>query len=233
MMGNGIQSDDYTCGILMKGLCLTNRIGDGFKLLQVMKTRGITPNTVIYNTLIHALCKNGKIGRARSLMRDLVEPSDVTFNILLSAYCGEGSLVQALVMLEKSFNKGYIPDVITVIKVVGLLCNNGRVSEAVELLERIEERGGGRVENGWKILEVMNNDKQVSAFHISPYNGVIYGFYKETRLEEALAFLRKVENLFPLAVDRSVKMAILVNQGRSMIRWSRRVFCQVLLFMQT
>ncbi|KAH0633629.1 hypothetical protein KY284_036415 [Solanum tuberosum] len=92
---------------------------------------------------------------------------------------------------------------------------------------------GGRVENGWKILEVMNNDKQVSAFHISPYNGVIYGFYKETRLEEALAFLRKVENLFPLAVDRSVKMAILVNQGRSMIRWSRRVFCQVLLFMQT
>uniref|UniRef100_M1AVN4 Pentatricopeptide repeat-containing protein, mitochondrial n=1 Tax=Solanum tuberosum TaxID=4113 RepID=M1AVN4_SOLTU len=141
-MGNGIQSDDYTCGILMKGLCLTNRIGDGFKLLQVMKTRGITPNTVIYNTLIHALCKNGKIGRARSLMRDLVEPSDVTFNILLSAYCGEGSLVQALVMLEKSFNKGYIPDVITVIKVVGLLCNNGRVSEAVELLERIEERGG-------------------------------------------------------------------------------------------
>ncbi|KAH0738363.1 hypothetical protein KY290_037068 [Solanum tuberosum] len=312
MMGNGIHGDDYTYGILMKGLCLTNRIGDGFKLLQVMKTRGITPNTVIYNTLIHALCKNGKVGRARSLMRDLVEPSDVTFNILISAYCGEGSLVQALVMLEKSFNKGYIPDVITVTKVVGLLCNNGRVSEAVELLERVEERGGivdvvayntlingfcrlgkvkvgcrllkemelkgcmpnadtynglisglcdskifdlalemfnemkrvginwnfvtydtlihglcsgGRVENGLKILEVMKNDKRVSAFHISPYNGVIYGFYKENRLEESLAFIRKMENLFPRAVDRSMRILDFCENGN--IGEARRIYDQM------
>ncbi|XP_015088000.1 pentatricopeptide repeat-containing protein At2g17525, mitochondrial [Solanum pennellii] len=312
MMGNGIQGDHYTYGILMKGLCLTNRIGDGFKLLQVMKTRGITPNTVIYNTVIHALCKNGKVGRARSLMRDLVEPSDVTFNILISAYCGEGSLVQALVMLEKSFSKGYIPDVITVTKVVGLLCNNGRVSEAVELLERVEERGGivdavayntlingfcrlgkvkvgcrllkemelkgcmpnadtynglisglceskmldlalemlnemkrvginwnfvtydtlihglcsgGRVENGLKILEVMKDDKGVSTVHISPYNNVIYGFYKENRLEEALVFLRKMENLFPRAVNRSVRILGFCENGN--IDEARKVYDQM------
>ncbi|RXH88004.1 hypothetical protein DVH24_037649 [Malus domestica] len=47
MMESGIEGDGYTFGILMKGLCLTNRIGDGFKLLQAMKTRGITPNTVL------------------------------------------------------------------------------------------------------------------------------------------------------------------------------------------
>lgn len=312
MMGSGIQGDDYTYGILMKGLCLTNRIGDGFKLLQVMKTHGITPNTVIYNTLIHALCKNEKVGRARSLMTELVEPSDVTFNILISAYCGEGNLVQALVMLEKSFSKGYIPDVITVTKLVQLLCNDGRVSEAVEVLERVEERGGivdvvayntlingfcrlgkvkvgcrllkemelkgclpnadtynglisglcdskmldfalemfnemkrvgiswnfvtydtlihglclvGRVENGLKILEVMEDDKGVSVFHISPYNGVIYGFYKENRLEEALAFLRKMENLFPRAVDRSTKILGFCENGN--IGEARRVYYQM------
>lgn len=64
----------------------------------------------------------------------------MTFNILISAYCGEGDLVQALVMLEKSFSEGYIPEVITVTKLVQLLCNDGRVSEAVEVLERVEER---------------------------------------------------------------------------------------------
>jgi len=47
--------------ILMKGLCLTNRITEGFKLLQVMKSGVVKPNTVIYNTLLHALCKNGKV----------------------------------------------------------------------------------------------------------------------------------------------------------------------------
>ncbi|KAM1659607.1 hypothetical protein TB1_002700 [Malus domestica] len=71
MMESGIEGDGYTFGILMKGLCLTNRIGDGFKLLQAMKTRGITPNTVVYNTLLHALCKNKKVGRARSLMNEM------------------------------------------------------------------------------------------------------------------------------------------------------------------
>lgn len=71
MMGSGVEGDGYTFGILMKGLCLTNRIGDGFKLLQVMKSREIIPNTVIYNTLLHALCRNGKVGRARSLMNEI------------------------------------------------------------------------------------------------------------------------------------------------------------------
>ncbi|CAN4080016.1 unnamed protein product [Withania somnifera] len=312
MMGTGIQGDDYTYGILMKGLCLTNRIGDGFKLLQVMKTRGVMPNTVIYNTLMHALCKNGKVGRARSLMRELAEPSDATFNILTSAYCGEGNLVQALVMLEKSFSKGYIPDVITVTKVVELLCNKGRASEAVEVLEKVEERGGivdvvayntliygfcrlgkarvgccllkemeskgclpnrdtynglisglcdskmldlaldmfnemkrvginwnfvtynilinglcsgGRVEDGLKIMELMEDDKGASAFPISPYNGVIYGFYKENRLEEALAFLRKMEYLFPRAVDRSIRILCFCENGN--MGEARRVYDQM------
>ncbi|KAJ8558226.1 hypothetical protein K7X08_004992 [Anisodus acutangulus] len=308
MMGSGIQGDAYTYGILMKGLCLTNRICDGFKLLQVMKIRGITPNTVIYNTLIHALCKNGKVGRARSLMRELVEPSDVTFNILISAYCREGSLVQALVMLEKSFSKGYIPDVITVTKVVELLCNHGRASEAVDVLERggvvdvvayntlingfcrlgkvkvgcrllkeMELKGclpnadtynglisglcdskmldlaldmfnemkrvginwnlvtydtlihglclGGRVEDGLKIMDLLEDDKGASTFHSSPYNGVIYGFYKENRLKEALAFLRKMENLFPRAVDRSVRILGLCENGS--IDEARRVYDQM------
>ncbi|CDP01779.1 unnamed protein product [Coffea canephora] len=142
MMGSGVQGDDYTYGILMKGLCLTNRIVDGFKLLQVMKTRGIRPNVVVYNTLIHALCKNGKVGRARSLMSDMEMPNDVTFNTLISAYCREENLVQALVVLEKSFSSGFVPDVVTVTKVVETLCNAGRAFDAVEILERVEGMGG-------------------------------------------------------------------------------------------
>ncbi|XP_015889588.3 pentatricopeptide repeat-containing protein At2g17525, mitochondrial [Ziziphus jujuba] len=300
MMGSGVDGDDYTFGILMKGLCLTNRIGDGFKLLQVMKSRGITPNTVIYNTLLHALCKNGKVGRARSLMNEIEEPSDVTFNVLISGYCAEENLVQALVLLEKCFSSGFVPDVVTVTKVLELLCNVGRVAEAVEIIERVESRGGtidvlayntlmkgfcksgkvkvgirilkemeikgclpnvdtynvlisgfcevgmldsaldlfndmktdgikwnfatfdtlirglcsgGRTEDGYKILELMEESMGVAGGRINPYNSVIYGLYKESRSDDGLTFLTSMEKLFPRAVDRSLRILNLCKEG--------------------
>ncbi|CAK9156303.1 unnamed protein product [Ilex paraguariensis] len=314
MMKGGVLGDDYTYGILMKGLCLTNRIGDGFKLLQVMKTRGVTPNAVLYNTLIHALCKSGKlgIGRARSLMNEMVEPNDVTFNILISAYCREENLVQALVILEKCFSTAFVPDVVAVTKMVEILCNAGRVAEAVDILERIENRGGkldvvayntlikgfcslGKVkvgcrflkemerkgclpnvdtynvlissfcacgildsaldlfnemkmigincnfvtydtlirglcagekmEEGFKILELMEEVKGGSAGHISPYNSIIYGLYKENRLDEALKFLTKLEKLFPKAVDRNLKILGFCEEGS--VEDAKRVYDQM------
>ncbi|KAK2657649.1 hypothetical protein Ddye_010701 [Dipteronia dyeriana] len=302
MMASGVQGDDYTYGILMKGLCATNRIADGFKLLQAIKTRSMKPTVVIYNTLIHGLCKNGKlgIGRSRSLMNEMEEPNDVTFNILVSAYCKEENLVNALVMLEKSFSFGFVPDVVTVTKVVELLCNVGRAMEAVEILERVESKGGvvdvvayntlikgfcrlgkvkvgyrflkemerkgclpnvdtyntlisgfcefgmldsalamfddmktdginwnfvtfdtlikglcsgGRIEDGFKILELMEDTKEGSKGRISPYNSAIYGLYKENQWDEALEFLTKMEKLFPRAVNRSLRILGLCEEG--------------------
>ncbi|WJZ96860.1 hypothetical protein VitviT2T_015507 [Vitis vinifera] len=313
MMMNGVSGDDYTFGILMKGLCLTNRIGDAFKLLQVMKSRGKTPNTVIYNTMIHALCKNGKVGRARSLMNEMVEPSDVTFNVLISAYCQEENLVQALVLLEKSFSMGFVPDVVTATKVVGILCKAGRVTEGVEVLERVESMGGvvdvvayntlikgfcmlgkakvghrvlkdmeikgclpnvdtynilasgycdsgmldsaidlfndmktdginwnfmtydtlirglcsgGRMEDGFKILELMEESRGGAGGRISPYNSIIYGLYKKNQFEEALEFLTKMEKLFPRAVDRSLRILGFCNEGS--IGDAKRVYDQMI-----
>ncbi|KAF5735879.1 pentatricopeptide repeat-containing protein [Tripterygium wilfordii] len=312
MMRSGVQGDDYTFGILMKGLCFTNRIGDGFKLLQVMKSRGLRPNTVIYNTLIHALCKNGKVGRARSLMNEVEEPNDVTFNILVSGYCREQDLVQALVLMEKSFSLGFVPDVVTVTKVVELLCNVGRVMEAVEILERMESKGGvvdvvayntlikglcrtgkvkaghgflkvmeskgclptvdtynmlisgfcesgmlnlaldlfnemktdgiiwnfdtcdmlirglcseGRMEDGFKILELMEETKAGSRGHSSPYNSVLYGFYKNNDRDQAVEFLKKMGKLFPKAVDRSLQILSFCEKG--CIEDAKRVYDQM------
>ncbi|XP_052195272.1 pentatricopeptide repeat-containing protein At2g17525, mitochondrial [Diospyros lotus] len=312
MMGCGVQGDEYTFGILMKGLCLTNRIDEGFKLLSVMKSRGMTPNTVIYNTLLHALCKNGKVGRARSLMNEIVKPNEVTFNILISAYCREENLVQALVLLEKSFSNEFVPDVITVTKIIEVLCNDGRVAEAVEVLERVESKGStvdvvtyntlikgfcrigkvklavrflqemeikgclpnvdtynafirgfcesrmldsaldmfhemkmagiswnfmtydtlinglcsvGRVGDGFKILELMEESKGGSRGCISPYNGVIYGLYRENRLDEAFEVLTKMGKLFPRAVDRSSKILGFCEEGS--IKDAKRVYDQM------
>ncbi|KAK8532218.1 hypothetical protein V6N13_131553 [Hibiscus sabdariffa] len=312
MMPRGVQGDDYTFGILMKGLCLTNRIADAFKLLQLIKSSTVKPNAVVYNTLIHALCKNGKVGRARSLMNELDDPSVVTFNILISAYCKEENLVQALVLLEKSFAMGFVPDKVTLTKVLKILCDVGRVAEAFEVLEKVESKGGeadvvaynilikgycsigkvklgqrlskemgrkgclpnadtynilisgfcesdmldsaldmfnemkadgiswnfvtydtlikglcsaGRMEDGFTILELMEESKMGSGGRVSPYNSVLYGLYKSNCLEKALEFLSKMQNLFPRAVDRSLRILEFCKEGR--VEDAKRVYDEI------
>ncbi|XP_047310987.1 pentatricopeptide repeat-containing protein At2g17525, mitochondrial [Impatiens glandulifera] len=314
MMESGVVGDDYTYGIMMKGLCSTNRIDEGFKLLAAMKSHGRTPSTVIYNTLLNGLCKNKKVGRARSLMNEMGNPNEVTYNILISAYCREENVVQALVMLEKCFDNGITPDVITVTKLVEILCNEGRLNEAVEVLEKMEVKGGkldvvayntllkgycmarksniavkflkgmemkgylpdvgtyntiirglfesgdpnkaidlshemktagivwnfetynvliaglcsiGRTDEGLKILELMEEEnKRGSCYRIGPYNSIIYGLYKESRLDEAIEFLNKMGKLFPRAVDRTVKILNLCEEGR--IEDAKKIYDQMI-----
>ncbi|KAL5713768.1 hypothetical protein ACHQM5_015816 [Ranunculus cassubicifolius] len=312
MMRCGVVGDCYTFGILMKGLCLTNKIDEGFKLLTLMKSRGVGPNTVIYNTLIYGLCRNGNVGKGKSLMSEMVEPNEVTYNILISAYCGEGNLIQALLLLDKCFDGSFVPDVITVTKVVDILCEKGRVTEAVEIMEKVSERGGtvdtvaytalikgfciigkpkigqrflkemeskgclpnvktytvlisgfcesgkldsaldmfsemktdairpnfitydtlirglcsgGRMDDGFMVLDEMEESRGRGG-RISPYNSVIYGFYKENRSSEGLKFLTDLGSLFPKAVEKTLRVLGFCEEGT--VRDAKKVYDEMI-----
>ncbi|GJT69060.1 pentatricopeptide repeat-containing protein [Tanacetum coccineum] len=218
MMECGVEGDMYTYGTLMKGLCLTNRVSDGFKLLQVMKNKGVIPNVVVCNTLIHALCKNGKfgIGRARSLISEMFVPNDVTFNILITAYCKQDNIVQALVMLEKCFHLGFVPDVITITKVLEILCRNDRVAEAVEVLERVEMKGGKIDVVAYNTLvKGFCNLRKPKAARRFLKEMELKGGFLSNRIDEALEFLTKMGSQFPRAIDRSTHILAFCEQGKT------------------
>ncbi|KAI4386867.1 hypothetical protein MLD38_004754 [Melastoma candidum] len=210
MMECGVEGDIYTYGILMKGLCSTNRIADGFKLLQAMKKSSLNPNAVVYNTLLHALCRNGKVGRARCMMRNMEELNDVTFNIMISAYCKDRNLVQALVMLEKCLASGFMPDIIAVTKVLELLCSAGRMTEGVEVLERLESEGrqidfvaynvlvkgfclAGKVRVGYGLLKEM--ERKGCLPNVQTYNLLISGFCDAEMLDSAVDLFNEMKRI--------------------------------------
>ncbi|XVF16041.1 hypothetical protein REPUB_Repub09cG0207400 [Reevesia pubescens] len=225
----------------MEGLCLTNRIADAFKLLQLIKSSPVKPKTVILNTLIHALCKNGKVGRARSLMNEMQDPNDVTFNVLISAYCKEENLVLALVFLEKSFTMGFVSNVVKLglrllkemehkgcllnadiynILISGF-CESRVLDSALDMFNEMKTDGiswnfvtydtlikglcsAERMEDGFKILVLME---------------------EENHLEEAFEFLFKMQNLFPSAVDRSLRILEFCDEGK--VEDAKRVYDQM------
>ncbi|KAH6804191.1 hypothetical protein C2S51_032438 [Perilla frutescens var. frutescens] len=216
IMGTGLKGDDYTYGILMKGFDLMNRIGDGFKLLQIMKNHGVKVNVVVYNTLIHALCKNGKVGRARSLMNEMDKFSDVSFNILISAYwkvkagCG---------FLRQMEMEGCLPNTETYNVLIEGLCESGMLDLALYMFHEMKRAG---TRDGLELFELMLEDKGGSGGRVSSYNIILYGLYKDNHLGKALEFLNYMGNWFPHDVGHT--LTILKFCQDSNVDESKQVF---------
>ncbi|KAK7264631.1 hypothetical protein RJT34_32240 [Clitoria ternatea] len=84
----------------------------------------------------------------------------------------------------------------------------------------------GRIEDGFSILELMEESKEGSRGHISPYNSIICGLCKKNHFDEAVEFLTKMGNLFPRAVDRS--LGILEHCKEGTIEDAKRVYDQMI-----
>ena len=85
---------------------------------------------------------------------------------------------------------------------------------------------GGRMEDGFKILEIMEESKERSRGRLSPYDSVLYGLYKKNQLDDALTFMAQMGKLFPRAVDRSLRILSLCEEGA--IEDAKKVFGQIL-----
>ncbi|KAK7310689.1 hypothetical protein RJT34_08349 [Clitoria ternatea] len=53
--------DVYSFGIMMKGCCEVGDLMKGFQLLAMLDQMDLSPNVVIYTTLIDGCCKNGDV----------------------------------------------------------------------------------------------------------------------------------------------------------------------------
>jgi pentatricopeptide repeat protein len=68
-------------------------------LFYQMMQQGISPNVVIYNSIIHALCKTGAMDKADVLLRQMVHkggrPDNKTYNSLIHGYSTHGQWMEA------------------------------------------------------------------------------------------------------------------------------------------
>ncbi|QHO24656.1 Pentatricopeptide repeat-containing protein [Arachis hypogaea] len=197
---------------VVEGLCKAGRVTEAAEVLDRVECMGASLDVVAYNTLIKGFCGVGKVKVGIHFLKQMESrgslPNVDTYNILISGFCYSGMLDLALDLFNDMKTDGIRWNFATFDTIIRGLCSKGRIDE------------------GFSILELMEESKEGSGGHISPYNSIIYGLFKQNRFDEAVEFLTKLGKMFPRAVDRSMTIFEHCKQGS--IDDAKRVYDQMI-----
>lgn len=104
------------------------------------------PDVVSYGTMINALTKKGKLGKAMELYRAMWEtgrnPDVKICNNVIDALCFKKRIPEALQVFKEMSERGCSPNVVTYNSLLKHLCKIRRREKVWELVEEMEQKGG-------------------------------------------------------------------------------------------
>ncbi|CAI8618498.1 unnamed protein product [Vicia faba] len=161
----------YSYSLLMSAFCEGGRMGDCEKMWKEMRKKEIEPDVVSYNTIIGGFCKIGDVGKAEEFFREMglvgIDATVSTYENLVKGYCNVEDVDSAVLVYKDMLRKDFRPDALTLDMVVRLLCDRGRVEEAMEFFR-----------SGVADFDLVPKEKS--------YEALIKGLCFEGRMEEAL-----------------------------------------------
>lgn len=99
------ESNGYTYGYLVKGLCERGRVNEGMKYLKEMREKGLLPTSGIYMTTICSLAMERRFEEGKEVMMDMLEngmKADLlTYRTFLEGLCREGRVDEAFECLDE------------------------------------------------------------------------------------------------------------------------------------
>ncbi|XP_074286107.1 uncharacterized protein LOC141611471 isoform X1 [Silene latifolia] len=142
----GIQPSLVNYSSMFKGLCRSDDSAGTLRLLQHMEsTAPFKPNVVIYNTIIHTLCKNKLLPQALSLFKEMttknISPNVITYTNLIRGLFSLGHWNHAKVLWTEMLANNIAPNVHTYNILVDMYCKEGNVHEARAIFGLMSKRG--------------------------------------------------------------------------------------------
>ncbi|KAK1318199.1 Pentatricopeptide repeat-containing protein [Acorus calamus] len=125
---------------------MLGRMDDADCLMNEMREKGFTPELVVYEARIAALCDVGRANDAvRVLEVDMVDsdcvPMVTTYNMVMEGLCKEGKSTMAMQYLNKMTRQvGCVMDEDTYRILIEGLCREGKFLDACHVLERMSNR---------------------------------------------------------------------------------------------
>lgn len=162
----------------------------------------LRPNTCIFNILVKHHCRNGDLGAAFEVVREMKTakvsyPNLITYSTLIGGLCESGKLKEAIELFEEMVSKDKIlPDALTYNILINGFCQGGKVDRARPIIEFMKSNGCNP--------------------NVFNYSVLMNGFCKEGRLQEAKDVFDEMKSLGmkPDTVSYTTLINCLCRTGR-------------------
>uniref|UniRef100_A0A803LZS2 Pentatricopeptide repeat-containing protein n=1 Tax=Chenopodium quinoa TaxID=63459 RepID=A0A803LZS2_CHEQI len=222
--------------ILMKGLCQDGRLYEATHLLYSMLWRisqkGCGEDIVVYRILLDSLCENKQISEAleilgKILRKGLRAPKIRTKLKDLSHLRDTEDIGQAKLLINEALIGGAVPSSASYTAVLTDLYNEGKISEANKVLDKMREKGyrpslriyeskvsalcmAGRVDEAGQMIEEEMLKKDCVPNSLV-YCIVVKGFCDEGKTNLAISFLEKMDRQKGCSPDKET-FSVIVNR---------------------
>lgn len=134
MKSIGIQPNDVTYTVLIKGYCQEGLIEKAIEILNLMKQEGAQPNIRTYNTILRGCMRCGKLSKSRQLISEMknngIEPDITSYEYFIKCLCFYLKVKEAWRLAVQLKNKGiYQASIFSAIATSAALANKFRLAE--------------------------------------------------------------------------------------------------------
>ncbi|KAL1215071.1 Pentatricopeptide repeat-containing protein [Cardamine amara subsp. amara] len=137
---------------LLFGWSVQRNVKEARRVIQDMKSAGITPDLFCFNTLLTCLCErnvdrnpSGLVPEALNIMLEMksykIQPASISYNVLLSCLGRTRRVKESCQILEQMKRLGCDPDTASYYFVVRVLYLTGRFGKGNQMVDEMIERG--------------------------------------------------------------------------------------------
>eukprot|EP00933_Yihiella_yeosuensis_P022223 TRINITY_DN17492_c0_g1_i1.p1 TRINITY_DN17492_c0_g1~~TRINITY_DN17492_c0_g1_i1.p1 ORF type:complete len:862 (+),score=242.26 TRINITY_DN17492_c0_g1_i1:277-2862(+) len=199
---------------IIKGFTMSKQSDKVATLYKEMKARGISCNTITYNTMLNALAKCGKMEGVPQLLADMeadsprVEPDIVTYSTIVKGYCMAGDLDKGLEVLSVMKGGKVKPDEVMYNSLLDGCARLQRLDMALTLLEEMKKNRitpsnytlsiackllgrAKRIDEAFELVESISRQYNVRT-NIQVYTCLMQACFHNRQLSRALSLHEKL-----------------------------------------
>lgn len=176
-----VKLQDRFFNSLIRNYARAGLFQEAIKVFSSMKSIGISPSVVTFNSILLLLLNRGRTNMAKSVFDEMlstygVTPDTITFNVLIRGFCKNSMVDEGFRFFKEMSRHECDPDVVTYNTLVDGLCRAGKVRIAHNVVKGMVKKS-----------KDLNPD-------VVTYTTLVRGYCMKQQIDEALGVFEEMVN---------------------------------------